>query len=125
MAFNLYTTFHVSRLLKSLLAEPEKFADFSFLESWSKTFQDAAGLTIFAGFLKFFKYISFNKTMAQLAGTIKQCAGDVIAFSVMFQIVFVAYAQVGYLLFGAYVKIVFRNTPIKKLDIIPQSFISR
>ncbi len=72
LAFNMYTTFHVSRLLKSLLAEPEKFADFSFLMTWSKNFQDVSGLTIFAGFIKFFKYISFNKTMAQLAGTIKQ-----------------------------------------------------
>ncbi len=72
LSFNMYTTFRVSTLLKSLLAEPEKFADFSFLEKWSKTFQDAAALTIFAGCIKFFKYISFNKTMAQLSGTIKK-----------------------------------------------------
>ncbi len=62
----------VSTLLKSLLAEPELFKDFSYLEKWSKTFQNAAALTIFAGFLKIFKYISFNKTMSQLAGTIQR-----------------------------------------------------
>ena len=35
-------------------------------------FQDAAALTIFAGFIKIFKYISFNKTMSQLAVTISR-----------------------------------------------------
>lgn len=102
LSFNLYLFTTVTGLLKSLLAEPELFADFSFLEFWSKTFQDAAALTVFTGWIKVFKYISFNKTMSQLSGTITRCAGDVAAFSIMFFIVFFAYAQIGYLLFGVH-----------------------
>ncbi len=63
-------------------------------------------MTVFFGYIKIFKYISFNKTMAQLSGTIQRCAGDVVAFSVMFFIVFFAYAQLGYLMFGIAVSVV-------------------
>jgi len=48
-------------------------------------------------------FISFNKTMSQLAGTITKSIPDLGAFSVMFFIVFFAYAQVAYLVFGPYV----------------------
>jgi hypothetical protein len=47
-----------------------------------------------------FKYISFNKTMTQLSSTLSRSAKDVAGFSVMFFIVFGAYAQLGFLLFG-------------------------
>eukprot|EP00095_Tigriopus_kingsejongensis_P003470 maker-scaffold13_size735724-snap-gene-6.27 protein:Tk03470 transcript:maker-scaffold13_size735724-snap-gene-6.27-mRNA-1 annotation:"pkd2 " len=104
LGFNVYLSLKVTNLLKSLLAEPELFADFSYLEYWSKTFQDAAALTVFTGWIKVFKYISFNKTMSQLSGTITRCASDVAAFSVMFFIVFCAYAQIGYLMFGVHMK---------------------
>ncbi len=39
--------------------------------------------------------------MTQLSTTLSRCAKDVLGFSVMFMIVFMAYAQLGYLLFGA------------------------
>ncbi|MBN3276200.1 PKD2 protein, partial [Polyodon spathula] len=50
-----------------------------------------------------FKYISFNRTMSTLSSTLSHCAKDIIGFAVMFFIVFFAYAQLGYLLFGCQV----------------------
>ena len=47
-----------------------------------------------------FKYISFNKTMTQLSSTLSKCAKDLAGFAVMFIIFFLAFAQLGYLLFG-------------------------
>ncbi|CAF1031844.1 unnamed protein product [Adineta ricciae] len=41
--------------------------------------------------------------MTQLSTTLSRCAKDVLGFSVMFMIVFLAYAQLGYLLFGTMV----------------------
>ncbi len=41
--------------------------------------------------------------MTQLSTTLSRCAKDVLGFSVMFMIVFLAYAQLGYLLFGTLV----------------------
>merc|ERR1711936_293815 len=54
--------------------------------------------------LNLYKYISFNKTMTQLASTLARCAGDVAGFAVMFFTVFFAFAQLGYLLFGTQVE---------------------
>ena len=39
--------------------------------------------------------------MNQLSETLGRCAKDVVGFSIMFFIVFFAYAQLGYLLFGS------------------------
>jgi polycystin 2 len=57
-----------------------------------------------------FKYISFNKTMTQLSSTLARCAKDLGGFSVMFFIIFLAFAQLGYLIFGTQVKD-FRSFP--------------
>lgn len=54
--------------------------------------------------LQIFKYISFNKTMMQLSSTLARCAKDILGFAIMFFIVFFAYAQLGYLLFGTQVE---------------------
>lgn len=70
VAFNVYKYIKVSSLLKGMLAEPNRYTDFSFLATMSKTFQNAAAITILAGSIKIFKYLSFNKTMSQLAGTL-------------------------------------------------------
>lgn len=51
-----------------------------------------------------FKYISINKTMTQLSSTLGRCAKDILGFAIMFFIVFFAYAQLGYLLFGTEVE---------------------
>ena len=72
IGFNIYEFGKASKLLKLMLAEPELYTDFSYLTYWSKIFQQCAGLAIFMGFVKIFKYISFNSTMATLAGTLKQ-----------------------------------------------------
>jgi len=42
--------------------------------------------------------------MTQLASTLSECGGDIIGFTVMFFIVFFAFAQLGYLLFGSQVE---------------------
>lgn len=38
--------------------------------------------------------------MTQLSSTLGRCAKDILGFAIMFFIVFFAYAQLGYLLFG-------------------------
>lgn len=46
------------------------------MQTTSKTFQDLAALTVFVGWIKVFKYISFNKTMGTLSGTIQRVSSD-------------------------------------------------
>lgn len=42
--------------------------------------------------------------MTQLSSTLARCAADILGFAIMFFIVFFAYAQLGYLLFGTEVE---------------------
>lgn len=55
-------------------------------------------------FRQVFKYVSFNKTMTQLTTTIGKAKKDLAGFMVMFMIIFFAFAQLGYLLFGTQVR---------------------
>jgi len=100
IAISIYTEVVVGNLLKPLLAEPFTYGDFDTLSWWTEQSLNIFAINIFFAWLKLFKYISFNRTMAQLSETISRCAPDVLAFQFMFLIVFFAYAQYGYLLFG-------------------------
>jgi len=104
ITLNLYTFFVVETQLSVLLEEPNSYADFNDLGYWSNAFKSAVAICVFFSWVKLFKYISFNKTMTQLASTISRCAGDVAGFGVMFFTVFFAFAQLGYLLFGTQVE---------------------
>ncbi|XP_076368473.1 polycystin-2-like [Tachypleus tridentatus] len=103
IAFSVYRTLTVDTVLENLLSKPDDFADFEFLGFWQTQFNNAVAFAIFFVWIKIFKYISFNKTMTQLSSTLSRCSKDIAGFSVMFFIVFFAYAQLGYLLFGSQV----------------------
>ncbi|KFV69600.1 Polycystin-2, partial [Dryobates pubescens] len=47
-----------------------------------------------------FKFINFNRTLSQLSSTMSRCVKDLLGFAIMFFIVFLAYAQLAYLVFG-------------------------
>nr|CAI5864218.1 unnamed protein product [Callosobruchus analis] len=57
-------------------------------------------MLLFFVFMKAFKYLNFNRVMGQLSNTLKQCAKDMMYFTLMFVIVFSAYSELGYMLFG-------------------------
>jgi len=104
VAFNVYRSLAVRDLLDTLLDEPEEYPDFEFLSYWQVVFNSAIAIMVFFAWVKVFKYISFNKTMTQLSSTLSSCAKDLAGFAVMFFIIFLAFAQLGYLIFGTQVK---------------------
>ncbi|XP_023235605.1 polycystin-2-like [Centruroides sculpturatus] len=104
IAFSVYRTVMVENLLSGLLVDPELYPDFESLGFWQTQFNNAVALAVFFAWIKFFKYISFNKTMTQLSSTLSRCSKDVGGFAIMFFIVFFAFAQLGYLLFGSQVQ---------------------
>lgn len=53
--------------------------------------------------LQLFKFVNLNKTMSQLSSTMSRCAKDLVGFAIMFFIIFLAYAQLAYLVFGTQV----------------------
>ncbi|XP_037518166.1 polycystin-2 [Rhipicephalus sanguineus] len=104
IGFSIYRTVMVNKLLAGLLDKPDEFADFGRLGFYQTQFNNAVALAVFFAWIKVFKYISFNKTMTQLSSTLSRCSKDVAGFSIMFFIVFFAFAQLGYLLFGTQIQ---------------------
>ncbi|XP_055976824.1 polycystin-2-like protein 1 [Sorex fumeus] len=104
VGFHIFRTLEVNRLMGTLLHQPDTYADFEFLAFWQTQYNNMNAVNLFFSWIKIFKYISFNKTMTQLSSTLARCAKDILGFAVMFFIVFFAYAQLGYLLFGTQVE---------------------
>ncbi|XP_053166178.1 polycystic kidney disease 2-like 1 protein [Hemicordylus capensis] len=104
IGFHIFRTIEVNRLMGQLLRNPGIYADFEFLAFWQTQYNNMNAVNLFFAWIKIFKYISFNKTMTQLSSTLARCAKDILGFAIMFFIVFFAYAQLGYLLFGTQVE---------------------
>nr|XP_016852422.1 PREDICTED: polycystic kidney disease 2-like 1 protein [Anolis carolinensis] len=104
IGFHIFRTIEVNRLMGQLLKNPSIYADFEFLAFWQTQYNNMNAVNLFFAWIKIFKYISFNKTMTQLSSTLARCAKDILGFAIMFFIVFFAYAQLGYLLFGTQVE---------------------
>lgn len=102
--FSVYRTMEVGKLLSGLLKDKEQYANFEVLGYWQMQFNNLVAIAVFFAWIKVFKYISFNKTMTQLQNTLASCAKDIAGFAVMFFIIFLAYAQWGYLIFGTQVQ---------------------
>ncbi|XP_011790672.1 PREDICTED: polycystic kidney disease 2-like 2 protein isoform X3 [Colobus angolensis palliatus] len=90
-------------LLLLLLKSTEQYSDFYFLACWHIYYNNIIAITIFFAWIKIFKFISFNKTMSQLSSTVSRCIKDIVGFAIMFFIIFFAYAQLGFLVFGSQV----------------------
>ncbi|XP_068004685.1 polycystin-2-like protein 2 [Melanerpes formicivorus] len=101
IAFNIYRTGQVSLLLEELLSDPHLYPDFYFLAFCQVLYNNTIAVTLFLAWIKILKYINFNKTMAQLSCTLARCAKGILGFSIIFFIIFFAYAQFGYLVFGS------------------------
>lgn len=103
IAFNAYREYIVRTTLERILADQNHYISFEFLCFWQEQFNNAIALIVFFSWVKIFKYLSFNKTMNQLGSTISASAKDIAGFMVLYTIVFFAFAQFGYLLFGSQV----------------------
>ncbi|XP_030643868.1 polycystin-2 [Chanos chanos] len=93
----------VSNKMKHLLENHSEYPNFQPLAHLQVQFNNLAALIVFLSWVKLFKFINFNKTMSQLSSTMSRCAKDLTGFAIMFFIIFLAYAQLAYLVFGTQV----------------------
>ncbi|XP_021266439.1 polycystic kidney disease 2-like 2 protein isoform X2 [Numida meleagris] len=103
ICFNIYRSTEVSLLMEELLSNAHVYPDFHFLAFWQVIYDNMIAVNVFFAWIKIFKYVTFSKTMTQLASTLSRCAKDIIGFAIMFFIIFFAYAQFSYLVFGSQV----------------------
>uniref|UniRef100_A0A6Q2XY96 Polycystin-2 n=1 Tax=Esox lucius TaxID=8010 RepID=A0A6Q2XY96_ESOLU len=100
---NITRTSMVSSRLKDLLENHSAYPNFEPLAHLQVMFNNMAAAIVFFSWVKLFKFINFNKTMSQLSNTMSRCAKDLTGFAIMFFIIFLAYAQLAYLVFGTQV----------------------
>ena len=100
LSFNIYRQVKVNELLDTLISDDNVYIDFNFLCYWSFNYNVTMGFLVFLTWVKLFKYVSFNKVMTQLSYTMSRCAKDVSGFAIMFFVVYLSYAQLGFLCFG-------------------------
>ena len=67
---------------------------------YSRCVDETLAVLVFVAWIKVFKYVSFSATLSQLSLTLKRCAKDLAGFTLMFFVIFLAFAQLGYLIFG-------------------------
>ncbi|XP_029996146.1 polycystin-2 isoform X2 [Sphaeramia orbicularis] len=100
---NITRTAMVGNRLKDLLENHTAHPSFESLANLQVQFNTVAAVIVFLSWVKLFKFINFNKTMSQLSSTMSRCAKDLVGFAIMFFIIFLAYAQLAYLVFGTQV----------------------
>ncbi|XP_056135698.1 polycystin-2 isoform X2 [Lampris incognitus] len=103
IVMNITRTSMVSSRLKGLLENHSSHPNFEPLANLQVKFNNVAAVIVFFSWVKLFKFINFNKTMSQLSSTMSRCAKDLLGFAIMFFIIFLAYAQLAYLVFGTQV----------------------
>ncbi|XP_075058067.1 polycystin-2 isoform X2 [Mixophyes fleayi] len=103
VGINLHRMSAVEGPLGELIVDMNVFHNFESLAYWQKQFNNVAAVTVFFAWVKLFKFVNFNRTMTQLSTTMSRCAKDILGFSIMFFIIFLAYAQFAYLVFGTQV----------------------
>lgn len=75
------------------------YQKFQYVGYWSEMFTYMIGWLVFFSSLKFLKLLRFNKKMSLLASTLKNSVKDLMYFSVIFTIVFLAFIQLFYLIY--------------------------
>ncbi|KAL1789532.1 polycystin-2 [Sigmodon hispidus] len=102
MVINIYQISNAESLLQ-FLEDQSTFPNFEHVAYWQTQFNNIAAVMVFLVWIKLFKFINFNRTMSQLSTTMSRCAKDLFGFTIMFFIIFLAYAQLAYLVFGTQV----------------------
>ncbi|XP_017264887.1 polycystin-2 isoform X2 [Kryptolebias marmoratus] len=100
---NITRTALARNLLSGLLENYTAHPSFEPLADLQVQFNNMAAVIVFFSWVKLFKFININKTMSQLTSTMSRCAKDLMGFAIMFFIIFLAYAQLAYLVFGTQV----------------------
>lgn len=79
---------------------PTTFISFQYISAWQLMFEGVVGVTVFATCLKFMKLFRFNRRIFLLSCTLRRASGELLQYSLVFLIVFMAFAQLYHFLFS-------------------------
>ena len=97
-----YRMFETNKLTERFkVSHGNEYMKFQYVGYWSEIFTYIIGWLVFFATLKFLKLLRFNKKVCMLASTMKASAKDLLHFSVIFNIVFLAFIQLFYMIYVA------------------------
>ena len=94
---SLFTKLAIDQVHESELGD---FVNFNTIGQWDEIYTNITAVIVFCATLKFLKLLRFNKRIGMLAATLRYACKDLAAFSVTFGIIFFAFTQYGFLIFG-------------------------
>ncbi|CAF2049011.1 unnamed protein product [Rotaria magnacalcarata] len=100
--FELLNYLSTKKYLGELLKIENDYPNFDELFALKINSDFYLGVTLAITWFKIFKYLNINKTMLLLNKTISSCLNEIFAFTSVFLIIFLAYTQLGWILFGRY-----------------------
>ncbi|XP_067671787.1 polycystin-1-like protein 2 [Haliotis asinina] len=89
-----------SLTLSDFQGHPGEFVNFQRIVLWDDVFTCMQGFLLFVAMLKLLRLIRFNTKITQLSTTLKRSIGPIVNFLIIFSLVFVAFTQFAYLVFG-------------------------
>lgn len=102
LLYQLLTFLAVRKYLSDLLKIEDQYPHFRQLFAWTINADFYLSLSLAMTWLKSFKYLNLNKTMLLLNKTLSASIDQIFAFVCVLSIIFIAYAQFGWLYFGRY-----------------------
>ncbi|XP_035695689.1 uncharacterized protein LOC118429314 [Branchiostoma floridae] len=96
--YGVRTTFSNDALY--MLKERGGFVNFQSAAWWNDVYSYVISCLVFASIVKFLTLLRFNGRMAMLSYVIRRATNELVQFTVMFFVIFLAYCQVTYLLLG-------------------------
>ncbi|XP_057670918.1 polycystin-2 isoform X2 [Diorhabda carinulata] len=100
LIMSLFIMLEVPPAIKKIKKNPKEYGNLEYVSQLYIRRNNVIAVALYLIYLKAFKFLNFNRTMGQLNNTLNKCALDILGFSMMFFIVFFAYSELGYLLFG-------------------------
>lgn len=82
-----------------------EYMKFQYVAYWSEIFSYIIGFLVFFATLKFLKLLRFNKKISMLSDTLRHSSKALINFSIIFNVIFLAFIQLFYLMYMAHVDI--------------------
>ena len=80
--------------------DPYSFTNFNYVVAIDSLVTSVMSFTVFVSFLKFMRLLRFNRRIGMLTSTLKACISPLCSFFLLFIIVFLAYTQFAFLIFG-------------------------
>lgn len=101
-----YRLFSINRLTEYFKeTHGNEYMKFQYIGYWSEISNYIMGFLVFFATLKFMKLLRFNRKISLLSDTLKNSSKDLIHFSIILNVVFLAFIQVFYLVFMSHLDI--------------------